>query len=130
LWQRGRACDPALLLLLQEGDGARQGCHLALERGDVAPMLGREPPGLLGLAPHFREGHALPPLTRYCWTLPLDARAELAERWGYALEFGGYVSGRRLRAPCSYLPSASSSVSTMVPKTLVPLAMRSLLLGA
>lgn len=43
-------------------------------------------------APRFRAGHTLPPLTRFGWTLPVDARTELAERWGYALEFGGYAT--------------------------------------
>lgn len=43
-------------------------------------------------APQFRDGHTLVPLTRYGWTLPFDARVELAERWGYCLEFGGYVT--------------------------------------
>lgn len=43
-------------------------------------------------APRFKPGHGLPPLTRFGWVLPLDARIELAERWGYALEFGGYVT--------------------------------------
>ena len=41
--------------------------------------------------PTPRAGHTLPPLTRYGWVLPLDARIELTENWGYALEFGGYV---------------------------------------
>jgi hypothetical protein len=40
----------------------------------------------------FRAGHTLPPLTRYGWTLSYDARVELARHWGYALEFGGYVT--------------------------------------
>jgi hypothetical protein len=43
-------------------------------------------------APHFAAGHALAPLTRYGWSLPFDTRVELAERWGYCLEFGGYVT--------------------------------------
>ncbi|MDH7568064.1 MAG: DUF1961 family protein [Armatimonadota bacterium] len=43
-------------------------------------------------APRFRPGHTLPPLTRFGWTLPFDARVELAERWGYCLEFGGYAT--------------------------------------
>ncbi len=43
-------------------------------------------------APAFRTGHTLPPLTRFGWTLPVDARIELAERWGYCLEFGGYAT--------------------------------------
>jgi hypothetical protein len=42
--------------------------------------------------PHFRAGHTLPPLTRWGWTLPYDVRVELTENWGYALEFGGYVT--------------------------------------
>ena len=42
--------------------------------------------------PVFRAGQALPPLTRYGWVLPMDARIELAERWGYCLEFSGYVT--------------------------------------
>jgi hypothetical protein len=54
--------------------------------------------------PRFRENHTLPPLTRFGWTLPFDARVELAENWGYALEFGGYVtfqSAARLEDPDS-----------------------------
>jgi len=43
--------------------------------------------------PKFQKGYTLPPLTRYGWTLPLDARIELTENWGYALEYGGYVCG-------------------------------------
>src|SRR4051812_32833366 len=42
--------------------------------------------------PVFRPGHTLPPLTRWGWVLPLDARIELTEHWGYALEFGGYAT--------------------------------------
>jgi len=42
--------------------------------------------------PVFRKGHTLPPLTRYGWTLPFEARVALARDWGYALEFGGYVT--------------------------------------
>ncbi|MHC4404455.1 MAG: hypothetical protein ACYTG0_32785, partial [Planctomycetota bacterium] len=44
--------------------------------------------------PHFREGHRLLPLTRWGWTMPLEVRVELAEHWGYALEFGGYATPR------------------------------------
>ena len=39
-------------------------------------------------APGFREGHTLPPLTRWGWVLDPDTRIELAENWGYALELG------------------------------------------
>lgn len=42
--------------------------------------------------PHFREGHTLLPLTRWGWTMPFDVRVELADHWGYALEFGGYAT--------------------------------------
>jgi len=44
--------------------------------------------------PAFRDGHTLPRLTRFGWVLPTDARIELAEHWGYALEFGGYVDDK------------------------------------
>ncbi|MFO8014662.1 MAG: hypothetical protein R6X20_15295 [Phycisphaerae bacterium] len=39
-------------------------------------------------APTFRDGHTLPPLTRWGWNMPLDVRIALCEHWGYALEFG------------------------------------------
>lgn len=39
-------------------------------------------------APVFKEGHRLPPLTRFGWQLSYEARVELAERWGYALALG------------------------------------------
>ena len=42
--------------------------------------------------PAFAAGHTLPPLTRFGWTLPIDARIELAASWGYCLEFGGYAT--------------------------------------
>lgn len=38
--------------------------------------------------PQFRAGHTLLPLTRWGWTMPFEVRVELAEHWGYALEFG------------------------------------------
>ena len=41
LLRHGRACDPALLLLLQEGHSPGQGGHLTLEGCEVALMLGR-----------------------------------------------------------------------------------------
>lgn len=43
-------------------------------------------------APKFKPGHTLPPLTRFGWTLPFEARVELAKRWGYTLEWGNYAS--------------------------------------
>ncbi len=59
---------------------------VAAQAETAAGYLKRQQP------PVFREGHTLPPLTRYGWTLPFEARVELARRWGYALEFGGYVT--------------------------------------
>jgi hypothetical protein len=44
-------------------------------------------------APKFKRSHRLPPLTRFGWTLPFTTRVELAERWGYALEWGSYAGG-------------------------------------
>ena len=38
--------------------------------------------------PQFRNGHTLPPLTRWGWAMPYDVRVELARHWGYALEMG------------------------------------------
>ncbi len=38
--------------------------------------------------PNFRDGHTLPPLTRYGWTLDFETRVLLADRWGYCLELG------------------------------------------
>jgi hypothetical protein len=48
--------------------------------------------------PHFRDGHTLPPLTRWGWSMPFDVRVELAENWGYALEFGGYATEEAVAA--------------------------------
>jgi hypothetical protein len=39
--------------------------------------------------PKFKEGHTLPPLTRYGWSLSNDANIEFAEHWGYCLQLGG-----------------------------------------
>jgi hypothetical protein len=38
--------------------------------------------------PHFRQGHTLPRLTRWGWSMPYDVKIELADHWGYALELG------------------------------------------
>jgi hypothetical protein len=43
-------------------------------------------------APKFKPGHTLPRLSRFGWTLPFEARVELADRWGYALEWGNYAT--------------------------------------
>jgi hypothetical protein len=47
-------------------------------------------------APKFKPGHTLPPLTRFGWTLPFASRVELADRWGYALEWGPYATAERV----------------------------------
>lgn len=55
-------------------------------------------------APRFAPGHTLPPLTRWGWQMPFEVRLELCERWGYALEFGGYATAEaaaRLDDPAS-----------------------------
>ena len=38
--------------------------------------------------PRFKDGHTLPPLTRWGWQMSYDVQVELAEHWGYALELG------------------------------------------
>lgn len=42
--------------------------------------------------PHFRPGHRLPHLTRWGWNLSTNANIELANNWGYCLEFGSYAT--------------------------------------
>jgi hypothetical protein len=42
--------------------------------------------------PQFKPGHTLPPLTRWGWSMPYAVRLELCTNWGYALEFGGYLT--------------------------------------
>jgi hypothetical protein len=59
--------------------------------------------------PHFREGHTLPPLTRWGWTMPFEVRVELAEHWGYALEFGGYAT----KGPVAKLDDPASDESKL-----------------
>lgn len=42
--------------------------------------------------PEFAADSTLPPLTRWGWAMSWDVAKELADRWGYAVEFAGYVS--------------------------------------
>jgi hypothetical protein len=49
-------------------------------------------------APKFKRGHTLPPLTRFGWTLPFEARVELADRWGYTLEWGTHATAQTVAA--------------------------------
>jgi hypothetical protein len=44
-------------------------------------------------APKFKSGHTLLPLARFGYALPFETRVELADRWGYALEWGSYAGG-------------------------------------
>jgi hypothetical protein len=64
----------------------------------TATTRGETPAGYLEKQqpPVFRDGHTLPRLSRFGWTLPLEARVELAKRWGYALELGGYTTERTI----------------------------------
>jgi hypothetical protein len=43
-------------------------------------------------APDFAPGNTLLPLTRWGWSMPFDVAKELADHWGYAVEFSGYAS--------------------------------------
>jgi hypothetical protein len=45
-------------------------------------------------APESAAGSTLPPLTRWGWSMSFDVAKELADRWGYAVEFSGYVSDK------------------------------------
>jgi hypothetical protein len=68
--------------------------------------------------PKFREGHTLLPLSRWGWTMPFDVRVELAEHWGYALEFGGYATPdyvKQLDDPNS-IPSKLCALTAADPK--------------
>ncbi len=43
-------------------------------------------------SPSFAPHSTLPPLTRWGWAMSFDLAKELADHWGYAVEFAGYVS--------------------------------------
>ncbi len=42
--------------------------------------------------PDFAFNSTLPPLGRWGWAMSFEVAKELADRWGYAVEFSGYVS--------------------------------------
>lgn len=70
---------------------AREQAHKALAeaQGKVLPadyIASYEP------KPYFKQGHTLPPLTRYGWNEPFAPRKLFAQDWGYAVLFSGYVS--------------------------------------
>ena len=65
-------------------------------------------------APNFKQGHTLPPLTRFGWVLPFDARVELADRWGYALEWGGYATPKTVAKAIADPKSDSAKVMALV----------------
>lgn len=81
LWRQRKNFRPAVLVA----------CLFALSNPPVPAKTALE---FLQEAPkpNFRAGHTLPPLTRWGWTMPFEVRVELAEHWGYALEFGGYAT--------------------------------------
>jgi hypothetical protein len=51
--------------------------------------------------PSFRAGHTLPPLTRYGWALDFDTRVELAENWGYCVQWGDYADAKSVERALS-----------------------------
>ncbi len=61
--------------------------------------------------PKFKPGHTLPPLTRFGWTLPFETRVELADRWGYTLEWGPYAASK-------YLAQAMANPKSVEAKTM------------
>ncbi len=66
---------------VQPEDGASKSLHGHLKAATI---------------PVFREGHSLLPLSRWGWSMPFEVRVELAERWGYALEFGDYATHQQV----------------------------------
>lgn len=42
--------------------------------------------------PESAPGNTLPPLSRWGWAMSYEVAKELADRWGYGVEFAGYVS--------------------------------------
>ena len=61
-------------------------------------------------APLFRDGHTLPRLTCYGWSLPFDLRVRLAEDWGYALSFSGYATSEAVENALSRPKSENGRV--------------------
>lgn len=61
-------------------------------------------------APKFKPGHTLPPLTRFGWTLPFAARVELANRWGYTLEWGAYAGSEGVAQALANPQSVESQI--------------------
>lgn len=85
--------DPAIgekiqALLKAEAQKEEASAAMLKARGEVTPVgfLQQQP------RPLFKEGHTLPPLTRYGWALPFELRKAFADHWGYAVELGGYVT--------------------------------------
>jgi hypothetical protein len=63
--------------------------------------------------PKFKRGHTLPPLTRFGWTLPFDVRVELADRWGYTLEWGSYATHQSVATAISNPKSAEAKIMAL-----------------
>jgi hypothetical protein len=64
-------------------------------------------------APKFKPGHTLPPLTRFGWVLPFETRVELADRWGYALEWGGYATPKSVAKAMSDPQSTEAKIMAL-----------------
>ncbi len=63
--------------------------------------------------PKFKLGHTLPPLTRWGWTLPYATRVELADRWGYTLEWGPYASSDNVAQALANPKSAEAKIMAL-----------------
>lgn len=78
----------ACLQLLSDGAHAGEQRASPAQGGAVKPIdwLKAQTP------PKFAANSTLPPLTRWGWAMSFEVAKELADRWGYAVEFSGYVS--------------------------------------
>ncbi len=102
------------LVVLSVMAGSAAGTTATLPQITPAEYLAGQPQS------SFWKDHTLPPLTRFGWTLPFDARVELARRWGYALEFGGYVRLQEVKAKLADPNSVESrlcALATAQPET-------------
>lgn len=64
--------------------------------------------------PRFRERHTLPPLTRWGWALYYELNVELAENWGYAVEYPGAARMDLVEAALADPSSPASRVLDLV----------------
>jgi hypothetical protein len=89
---------------------AAQPTSLSVPPGMVTPLawLKAQP------APSFAANSTLPPLTRWGWAMAFDVAKELADRWGYAVEFSGYVSEQVAEAALSQPDSRNGRCLALV----------------